>query len=113
MDVKKVILFSSISVFSVACGKNAQAQEVNYDSQNNLNAYIGESSTNANGQCGDPSKGQFTCNTDSIGIQYSVDNIVNNNWTNNGNFFGPFLSLDPSVGSFKSQQVILTGMLCE
>ena len=95
MNIKKTILFSSLTIFSVSCGKKAQAQEILY------------TPTDLQGsQCGDPAKGTFTCDTDSVRLTYNQANRFANNWFTHKTIppyvydivHGPSLNLDPGVG---------------
>lgn len=62
---------------------------------------------------GDPSLGQFTCDTDSIRVTYGFKELQNNKWINpnaspSDTFVsGPTLNIEPETGSFTSVQ--LTG----
>jgi len=64
----------------------------------------------ANSDCGDPSKGKFTCDTDQISLEYTEKEIKQNGWFNrnagSGAFvYGPYLDLDAGVGRFKEKSV--------
>lgn len=65
----------------------------------------------ADSDCGDPSKGKFTCDTDQISLEYTEKEINNNGWYNraaSGNdafIFGPYLDINPGVGKFKEKSV--------
>lgn len=64
----------------------------------------------ANSDCGDPSKGKFTCDTDQISLEYTEKEIKQNGWFNqnagSGTFiYGPYLDIDAGVGKFKEKSV--------
>ena len=82
----------------------------------------------ADSSCGDPTKGQFVCDTDTIRVTYGADEILRNNWVNQNatandifvagpvlNLYGEFKTIqvtgDVSLNS-TLQQTIITRSLC-
>jgi len=64
----------------------------------------------ADSDCGDSSKGKFTCDTDQISLEYTEKEIKQNGWynINAGNgilVYGPYLDINPGVGKFKEKSV--------
>lgn len=105
---KKIFSIVSLSVLASSCGKNAQAQELIY-----------APSDLQSSQCGDPTKGTYNCDSDSITYTYynmnpNINQIYANGWVNNGvvnsetpTVFGPYLTI-PGLPSGSTLNVSAT-----
>ena len=80
-----------------------------------LHAYASQVFSNLLGECGDSTKGQFDCDSDSIRVTYGKTELNNNGWIKQdaspSDIFvnGPGLTLFPGVGDYKLVQV--TGLV--